>query len=148
MILVPVAAAKNTRNAVAVKQALKTGAKLLLLATEAPMPELTKLAQKHGYSLVHTRSQRKTLAEIKKRHPAIIAAEFSYLPTYGSQLSNFESLIAANQTNKPAAGFLVFIHKENIKHFERLNLDNVDYELLVYPINQDMLEKSLAELIS
>ena len=39
-------------------------------------------------------SMRKGLSTLGRLKPDIIVAEFNYLPTYGSQISNVESLLA------------------------------------------------------
>ncbi|MDH5324037.1 MAG: hypothetical protein OEY58_01085 [Gammaproteobacteria bacterium] len=108
--------------------------------------ELPRWCSQLGYRLVQIDSQRKTLAQIKQLRPRIIAAEFIYHPTYGSQLSNFESLIAANQKNPQPAGFLVIIHKDDVHHFERLELDGVRYEMLILPATVATLRTALQTL--
>ena len=95
--------------------------KILLSVTSYGVdPILEKIYRKRGFDVTATKTLRKALALIKQLSPDIIVAEFVYAPTYGSQLSNFESLFAAAQTYAPQACFIALSHKDDLVHLEKV----------------------------
>ena len=93
---------------------------LLVVTTCGSYPDLDAVYKQQGYKASTAKTLRKALAMIKQLSPEVVVAEFVYAPTYGSQLSNFESLFAAAQTYSPEACFIALTHKEDLHHIEQI----------------------------
>lgn len=106
-------------------------------------PDFTELYTKLGYEVVKANSMRKALSTIKKRRPDVIVAEFIYGPTYGSQLSNFESLFASLQRDAPHAKLVALLNKDDAQHLDRLKTRFPVYAQMFFPINTKKLQKIL-----
>ncbi|MGD8639070.1 MAG: hypothetical protein PVF34_01165 [Gammaproteobacteria bacterium] len=122
---------------------------LLSINELAGCPDFSALYEQHGYQVTAVRSLRKALSLIKKLTPDVIVAEFVYAPTYGSQLSNFESLLAAAQASAPDASFIALVHKNDMHHFNRVKQKFHRCLPLIYPVthrDMDHCLQSVAEL--
>lgn len=130
--------------------------KLLLSIVElGGYPDFTPVYEHLGYQVVKANSMRKALAMLKKQTPAVIVAEFIYGPTYGSQLSNFESLFAALQSSAhnasaspeaPPPRLIAFMDKHNRPHFDKLQARFPAHSVLYFPIDAEELKSQLAGL--
>lgn len=121
--------------------------KVLLSVVElGGYPDFTGLYEQLGFNVVKANSMRKALTALKKQSPDVIVAEFIYGPTYGSQLSNFESLFAALQRDAPGAHLIAFMDKENTPHFDKLKTRFPAVDCFFYPINKELLVTRLKEL--
>jgi len=86
---------------------------------------------------------RAALSVIKKQQPNLIAAQFIYSPTYGSQLSNFEALFAAIQCQSPDSKLIAFVNKENVQHLQRVAARGEVLSHFTYPVNTTKLSDCL-----
>jgi len=102
----------------------------------------------HHCEVTKTETLRKALSLIKQIKPDIILAEFVYAPTYGSQLSNFESLFAAAQTFSPDANFIAITRKDDLHHLEQVKTNTDNCQVLVLPVNKTDLENCFQLLSS
>lgn len=121
---------------------------LLLLSTFGTHPEFDQIFSNYQYQVTKSKTLRKALASVKHTKPDVIVAEFVYAPTYGSQLSNFESLFAAAQTYTPEVMFIALVHKDDLQHFEKVasTIDNYqmdNYQMLTLPVKTQELAKCL-----
>ena len=90
---------------------------------------------------------RAALAAIKKARPDIIAAQFIYSPTYGSQLSNFEALFAAIQCQSADSILIAFVQKEDLGHLHTVASRGKVHQEFTYPVNTSELAACLSRLI-
>ena len=121
--------------------------KILLSVVElGGYPDFTALYEECGYTVVKANTMRKALTVLKKQSPAVIVAEFIYGPTYGSQLSNFESLFAALQRDAPSAHLIAFMDKTNRPHFEKLKARFPSHQAFYFPVNKDELRRYLQSI--
>lgn len=132
----PAVAEKNTKSAVAAKS-------LLLISELGVCERFQDLFQESGYSLTIAPNRRKALNHIKNGQYSVIATDFVFSPTYGSQLSNLESLFGASETKHKPVRFLVFIQQEEVSHFEALGHTGLDISLLIYPCSRSRVKKAL-----
>ena len=130
---------------------------LLSIVELGGYPDFTAVYEQSGYEVVKANSMRKALAVLKKQTPAVIVAEFIYGPTYGSQLSNFESLFAALQSaagrhtsvyTTPAVHLIALMDKHNRQHFDKLKSRFPTHKVFYFPISAKELKTHLAELNS
>ena len=124
--------------------------KQLLSVNElAGFPDFTGLYEQHGYRVTTARTLRKALSLIKKLTPDVIVAEFVYAPTYGSQLSNFESLLASAQAHAPDTAFIALVHQNDVHHFDKVKQKFHRCLPLLYPVthrDMDHCLQSITEL--
>ena len=109
-------------------------------------PEFTTLYRQHGFEIINAKTLRKALALIKQASPDIIVAEFVYAPTYGSQLSNFESLFAAAQNFAPHAHFIALIHGSDLVHLEKVRSPRQPCSVLQLPVTVSDMENCLTAI--
>jgi hypothetical protein len=121
--------------------------KSLLSVTGYGVPtNIDAIYRKLGYQVSTAKSLRKAVALIKQTSPDVIVAEFVYAPTYGSQLSNFESLFAAAQAYSPQAHFVALCHKDDLIHLEKVKTQSNPCHVLMLPVNTKDLENCLKDL--
>ena len=109
-------------------------------------PDFTSLYEKVGFDVIQVNSLRQSLTTIRKNPPHVVIAEFIYGPTYGSQLSNFESLFACLQRNAPEAQLIALMDKDNRGHFERLQSRFPASRAIYYPVDEKILEQYLQDI--
>jgi hypothetical protein len=109
--------------------------------------DFTALYQECGFTVVKANTMRKALSLMKKQPPAVIVAEFIYGPTYGSQLSNFESLFAALQRDAPAAHLIALMDKANGQHFDKLKARFPAHQVFYFPLNENELKRYLTTVL-
>lgn len=109
---------------------------------------LDAVYKEQGFNVTTTKTLRKALTLIKQLSPDVIVAEFIYAPTYGSQLSNFESLFAAAQTYAPHACFVALSHKDDLQHLERVKTKISCCYVLTLPITASDMAKCLNAMSS
>ena len=128
----------------------KNRKKLLLFATPSAMrsiPDIDAALSEFSFQITRCKTLRDTLAKIKNIQPDIIIAEFIYSPTYGSQLSNFESLFAATQSFAPEATIFALTNKEDLQHIEKLMSDARNCQILTLPVSRPELIACLKNVI-
>ena len=120
-----------------------TTRKLLSVIELGGYADLNAIYQAAGFDVIQVNSMRKALAQIKRFKPDVIVAEFIYAPTYGSQLSNFESLLASLQTQAPNAKLIALVNKDDQAHFETLRHRHPVYAVLYFPLDKAILKETL-----
>ena len=125
---------------------MKQQKKLLSVMALGDYPDFSALYRRHGYEIINATTLRKALASIKQQAPEIIVAEFVYSPTYGSQLSNFESLFAAAQNFAPQAHFIALTHRNDLAHLEKVKVRNEQCCVLLFPISTTEMDNCLSAI--
>jgi len=119
---------------------------LLTVASLGLRADFTSLYRQHGFEIVNAKTLRKALALIKQVSPDVIVAEFIYAPTYGSQLSNFESLFAAAQNFAPRAHFVALLHKNDLGHLEKVKEAGHACSTLIFPVSLTDMDDCLTAI--
>lgn len=119
---------------------------LLSIFSHGVEPALLQLYRECGYSVLHAGSLRQALGLIKKHRPQVVVAEFVYSPTYGSQLSNFESLFAAIQSHCAAVKFIALVHKEDLSHLVKVSGRFPLHAKFTIPVELQSLKACLSAL--
>jgi hypothetical protein len=109
--------------------------------------DFSALYERYGLTVINARTLRNALALIKQHAPGIIVAEFVYAPTYGSQLSNFESLFAAAQTFAPTARFIALTHPNDLANLEKVKARIPQCAVLLFPVSRSAMENCLKTVI-
>ncbi len=111
--------------------------------------DFTALYEQYGFKVINAKTLRKALALIKQHAPGIniIVAEFVYAPTYGSQLSNFESLFAAAQNFAPQAHFIALTHRGDLAHLEKVRTRNPRCSVLLFPLSAMEMDDCLKNIV-
>jgi hypothetical protein len=118
---------------------------LFLTSFGSAYPNFDSVFREYNYQVKKTETLRKALSLIKQIKPNIILAEFVYAPTYGSQLSNFESLFAAAQNFCPDANFIAITHKDDLHHLEQVKANINNCQVLELPVKLSDLESCLQQ---
>ena len=126
---------------------MSDGKILLSIVELGGYPDFTPLYEASGFKVVKANTMRKAMALLKKQPPAVIVAEFIYGPTYGSQLSNFESLFAALQRDAPGAHLIALMDKTNGKHFDKLKARFPSHKVFYFPVKEEELRQYLTSLL-
>jgi len=121
--------------------------KLLFLSTAGIYPEFDSVFREYQFQVTKVQSLRKALSLIKQIKPDVIVAEFVYAPTYGSQLSNFESLFAAAQSFAPRANFLAMVHRDDSDHFAKVSSNVSNCRVLTQPVKTSDLADSIDAIL-
>ncbi len=121
---------------------------LLSLIELGGYPDFTPQYEQAGFLVVKVSSMRKGLSLLKRTSPSIVVAEFIYGPTYGSRISNLESLFAGLQSTRSETKLIVFFDKENTHHLDTLRPRFPIFEALPYPINLNHLTQTLKRAAS
>ncbi len=108
-------------------------------------PDLNPIYKNHGYQPVVVYSMRKALAALKKMQPEVVVAEFNYQSDFRDRTSSLESLIAVAQRNENIK-IIVFYEKEYLHQFEKLAAQYDFYAAFAYPIEEQLVSASLADL--
>ncbi|MFV2056545.1 MAG: hypothetical protein ACC707_08750 [Thiohalomonadales bacterium] len=120
---------------------------LLSVVELGGIPDYAKIYREAGFELSQVRSMRAALVVIKNSCPDVIAAQFIYSPTYGSQLSNFEALFAAIQCQSPKSKLIAYCHKEDRPHLKIVAARGHVYRDFTYPVDPTVLSACLLELL-
>jgi len=116
---------------------------LLSILPYASNPSFDATYKKLGFNITAANTLRKALSQFKNIKPDIVVAEFIYAPTYGSQLSNFESLFATAQNYAKHTYFIALVHPDDLQHFEKILPQYSRCIAMTLPITADQLEKSI-----
>lgn len=124
------------------------GDKQLLLSVVGPAasPRLLALYQSLDFTVISANSTRKALALIKKDKPDIIVAEFIFSPTYGSQLSNFEALLAGVQRDAPQAKIIALYEPKDQTHLLKVSERFPLHDYFSFPVKEAPLRACLQSL--
>lgn len=148
MNLAPAAVEKNTKNAVGLSQKLVKMTRLLTIVELGGYPDLNAKLTTLGFDVIQANSMRKGLVQIKKKAPDVIIAQFIYGPTYGSQLSNFETLFAAMERHAPQAKLIALLEKDDEKHLQRLGDSQRVFRQFTYPLDTKTILTCLSSLLN
>ena len=116
-----------------------------LLSVVGPVasPRLQTLYRSLGFTVISANSTRKALTQIKNNKPDIIVAEFLFSPTYGSQLSNFEALLAGVQRDAPRAKIIALYDKKDQAHLLKVSERFPLFGSFHFPVDESGLEDCL-----
>lgn len=106
-------------------------------------PDFRPLYESLGLEVLVEGSVRKGLARLKKVHPAIVVAEFIYSPTYGTKLSNIDSLFGGLERLTPAPRLIVFLERRDDCHLDALNVQHDVFARLHHPVREAALREAL-----
>jgi len=124
------------------------GAKQLLSIVElGGYPNCVALYKKIGFEVTELFSMRKAFAFLKKNRPLVIVAEFNFQSDFRDRTSSLESLMAVLQ-RMPETKIVVFYDREQAHQLEKLSSRFPLLATLTYPLDSELLEKKLQELIN
>lgn len=106
-------------------------------------PDFRPLYDSLGLEVMVEGSVRKGLARLKKSHPAVVVAEFIYSPTYGTKLSNIDSLFGGLERLRPAPKLIVFLDRRDDRHLDALNVQHDIFARLYHPVREAELREAL-----
>jgi DNA-binding NtrC family response regulator len=120
---------------------------LLAVVELGGYPDFTPLYRSVGLEVQTANTLRKALALSRKQPPDLVIAEFRYGPTYGSQISNLESLMAGLQRDNPTAKLIVLAELERLEQLDKLRSHYPIFETLVFPIDELKLMAALTRAL-
>lgn len=144
MILVPAVAVRNIKSVVVNRSTHRPT--LLSIVEQGGYPDLSKLYTQCGFEVTTVTSTRKALAHIKKNPPDVMVAEFIFSPTYGSQLSNFEGLLAGIQRDAPDVKLIALYDKKDEAHLLKVSERFAVYGQFTFPVDAQELEEILRSI--
>jgi DNA-binding NtrC family response regulator len=119
------------------------GKTLLSVVGPVASPHLLALYRTLDFTVITANSTRKALAHIKNNKPDIIVAEFLFSPTYGSQLSNFEALLAGVQRDAPQAKIIALYDKKDQPHLLKVSERFPLFGYFSFPVDEQKLKDCL-----
>ena len=111
-------------------------------------PDFYKIYQQAGYQVNQTNTIRKALSILNKNTHDVIVAEFIFAPKYGTVISNLDSLFAIIASRYPNTQLILFVHKHEDQHLEKLRQRYgtlVKLKSLFFPIQQEQLQQALTK---
>lgn len=121
---------------------------LLYSVIESPAhPNLTALYRRLGVEEIKLNSVRKAIAEVKKRAPDWVVADFSYgyANNYaGVNVSNLDVLLSSLRRYAPQARVVVLAEKAEYQYVDRLRALFSVHAALPYPVSEAQMEALLA----
>ncbi len=118
---------------------------LLAIVELGGYPDFSRLYKRHGYQPIIVFSMRKALAALKTITPRVIVAEFNYQSDFRDRTSSLESLIAVAQQH-PQIRLIVFFEKQHEHQLQQLRARYKFFATLAYPVNEAMMQQTLARL--
>ena len=123
---------------------------LLSIIEAGGYPNFTVLYEQAGFTVTSTNTMRRALVISKRLKPDCVVAEFHFGPTYGTRISNLESLFAGLQRDNPQARLIVFIDWQDIPHLRKILPIFPVYATLHYPVERaqmaDTIRRVAAEM--
>ncbi len=113
--------------------------RLLAIIELGGYPNFTEMYEKSGFTVTSINTMRRALVISKKLKPDCVVAEFHYGPTYGTRISNLESLFAGLQCDNPHARLIVFIDEQDRMHLQKIASMFPLFAILNYPVDRDQL---------
>jgi hypothetical protein len=120
---------------------------VLFSIIESPMhPDFSALYRQLGIDEIRIDSMRKALAQLKKRAPDFIVAEFFY--GYGNNyagvnISNLDVLLYSLQKYAPQARVIVLVEKSERVYVNKLNEIFPLHEILLHPLTKSSMAACL-----
>lgn len=125
-------------------------ARLLYSIVESPAhPNLSDLYARQGFEEVRLASQRKALAELKRRPPAVVVAEFIYaFSTYyqATNISNLDVLLQSLVKYAPATRVIVLVNKADRERVQPLQAIHPLQAVLTLPVTETEMAAALLEI--
>ncbi len=118
---------------------------LLTIMELGGYPDFSGIYRAAGFEPLLERNMRKALGVIKKKKPQVIVAEFNYQSDFRDRTSSLETLMAVVQ-RMPDTRVIVFYEQEQAAAYERVTSRFPVHASLSFPIDEDLLAQSLADL--
>lgn len=122
--------------------------KLLSVVESGTHPDFTRLYERLGFAVLREGSMRKALSQLKRSHPAVVVAEFIYSPTYGTKISNLDSLFAGLERLRPVPKLIALIDKADQHHLDKLLEHHRLFARLPQPVREADMEKALRQALA
>ncbi len=122
--------------------------RLLSIIEIGGYPDFSEIYQQAGYQINKTNTMRKALSILNKNSHDVIVAEFIFAPKYGTVISNLDSLFAIIASRYPDTQLILFVHKHEDHHLEKLRQRYstlVQLKSLFFPIQPEQLQQALAK---
>lgn len=110
-------------------------------------PDLVGLCEELRYQRLSFTNQRKAIAELKRRPPEVVAADFfyGYGNNYaGANVSNLDVLLRSLQRFAPEARVVVFADRTEFAHTSKLSDLFRLHAIFPLPVAQTDLEQALS----
>jgi hypothetical protein len=117
--------------------------KLLAIVELGGYPDLTMVYEAAGHEVRTMRTLRKALSVVRDWEPDIVVSEFRYSPTYGSQLGNLESIIAALQRHVPGVRLIVLYDRDRQEQLQQLAARLPFHAALAFPLDIKALQRAV-----
>jgi DNA-binding NarL/FixJ family response regulator len=108
-------------------------------------PDFSSLYQRLGFHNVVMPSMRKALKYIRKQKPDVIIAEFNFQSDFRDRSSQLETLMASI-AQSPEVEVIVLYDREQSHQLDKVTSRFSFAATLSYPINEDLLRKTLQEI--
>ena len=118
--------------------------RLLAIVELGGYPDFSALYREAGYEVRVCPTLRQALPLIRDWQPHTVVSEFRYGPTYGSQLGNLETLIAALQKQGNPPRLILFSEREHLEHTKHFEDRYVLHAVLPYPVDRTLLRQALS----
>ncbi len=116
---------------------------LLAIIEMGGYSNFTPLYERAGFEVTSTNTMRRALVISKKLKPDVVVAEFHFGPTYGTRISNLETLFAGLQRDNPKARLIIFMDKQDQPHLQKVEAIFPLYATLTYPIERSRLLETI-----
>ena len=120
---------------------------LLYSIIESPgHPDFSAQYRRLGITELQFKAMRKAMAELKRRAPDIVVAEFfyGYANNYaGVNISNLDVFLFSLQKYAPQARVIVLVHKKERQYVAPLNMIFPLHAVLQQPVSQEEIEQWL-----
>lgn len=112
-------------------------------------PNFSTLYRKLGFEEVRLPSARKAMSRMKRQVPEVLVAEFRY--GYGNNYAgvnvcNLDVTLSTLEKYAPEAAIVVFVHRSEQEHVEKLHALFPLYAVLTYPATEAMMTAALSDL--
>ena len=116
---------------------------------ESPLhPDVTAIAQALGYERLAFTSQRKAIAELKRRPPSLIISDFfyGYGNNYaGANVSNLDVLLHSVQRFAPQARIIVCADRQELPHTDKLSALFDLHAVIAMQANPDSIRQAFED---
>lgn len=120
---------------------------LLYSLIEAPThPDFSQLYRRLGHEHLRWTSARKAMAELKKRPPDFVVAEFFYgfgNNYAGVNVSNLDVFLHSLRKYAPKAKVIVLVGKTDLPHVDKLRALFDIHAVLPQPVTEGALQEAL-----
>ena len=117
---------------------------------ESPLhPDIATIAQALGYERLAFTSQRKAIAELKRRPPSLVISDFfyGYGNNYaGANVSNLDVLLRSIQRFAPEARIIVCADRQELPHTDKLAALFELHAVIPMPASDDNISKAFEGL--